>query len=77
MGKVFVCYGLFVVVLIVIVMIGEGSLVMWVIFLVGFCNLIMFLIIFSFVFYGLGKYILKGLGILCLVIVGGVIILLL
>jgi FHS family L-fucose permease-like MFS transporter len=62
------------VLLILTAVMTSGSLAMWSILLVGFCNSIMFPTIFSLALRDLGRYTSKGSGLLCLAIVGGAIV---
>ncbi len=61
-------------VLLVIAMLGEGSVAMWAILAIGLCNSVMFPTIFSLALKGLGPHTSQGSGILCLAIVGGAIV---
>ena len=73
-GKVLGFNAFAAVVLLAIAIIGEGSIAMWAILLVGLCNSIMFPTIFSLGVTGLGAHTSQGSGILCLAIVGGALI---
>lgn len=57
--------------LVVLTMLGGGSLAMWAILAVGLFNSIMFPTIFSLALTGLGRHTGQGSGILCAAIVGG------
>ncbi|MGR8998245.1 MAG: L-fucose:H+ symporter permease [Gammaproteobacteria bacterium] len=61
-------------VLVLMTMVGSGSVAMWTILSVGLFNSIMFPTIFSLAVNGLGKHTGQGSGILCAAIVGGAII---
>lgn len=65
-----------VIVLLLVIIFIEGDVVFYLVLVIGLFNLIMFLIIFFVVIESLGLFISKGLGWLCLVIVGGVLVLL-
>jgi FHS family L-fucose permease-like MFS transporter len=62
------------IVLILTAIFSQGSLAMWSIIAVGFCNSIMFPTIFSMALYKLGKFTGQGSGILCMAIVGGAVV---
>ncbi|PLW67249.1 glucose/galactose MFS transporter [Pseudohalioglobus lutimaris] len=73
-GRLLCCNALCAVVLVTIAMLGNGSLAMWAILLVGLCNSIMFPTIFSLAIAQLGTHTSQGSGIVCLAIVGGAIV---
>ena len=60
--------------LVLVTMLGSGSVVMWAILSVGLFNSIMFPTIFALAINGLGKHTGQGSGILCAAIVGGAIL---
>lgn len=60
--------------LVVLTMLGGGSLAMWSILAVGLFNSIMFPTIFSLALTGLGRHTGQGSGILCAAIVGGAVL---
>ncbi|WP_226662848.1 sugar MFS transporter [Microbulbifer aggregans] len=60
--------------LVLLAIMGAGSLAMWAILLVGLCNSIMFPTIFSLALQGLGKQAGQASGVLCLAIVGGALV---
>jgi FHS family L-fucose permease-like MFS transporter len=60
--------------LVLMTIIGSGSVAMWTILAVGLFNSIMFPTIFSLAVNGLGKHTGQGSGILCAAIVGGAIL---
>lgn len=60
--------------LVLLTILGSGSLVMWTILLVGLFNSVMFPVIFSLAIAELGDRTSEGSGILCLAIVGGAIV---
>jgi FHS family L-fucose permease-like MFS transporter len=60
--------------LVLMTMLGSGSVAMWTILAVGLFNSIMFPTIFSLALSGLGKHTGQGSGILCAAIVGGAIL---
>lgn len=62
------------VVLLLVVIMGQGALAMWSILLIGLFNSIMFPVIFSLALNQLGERTSEGSGILCLAIVGGAIV---
>jgi FHS family L-fucose permease-like MFS transporter len=73
-GKVLTFNAVTAAVLVLMTMIGSGSVAMWTILSVGLCNSIMFPTIFSLAVNGLGKHTGQGSGILCASIVGGAIL---
>ena len=73
-GKVVVFNALTAAALVLMTMIGSGSVAMWTILSVGLFNSIMFPTIFSLAVNGLGKHTGQGSGILCAAIVGGAIL---
>jgi FHS family L-fucose permease-like MFS transporter len=60
--------------LLVLVITGQGQLALFALLLVGIANSIMFPTIFSLALHGLGKYTSQGAGLLCLAIVGGALV---
>ncbi|WP_093556646.1 sugar MFS transporter [Pseudoduganella namucuonensis] len=60
--------------LIVLAVVGSGSVAMWAILAVGLCNSIMFPTIFSMALHKLGPATGQGSGLLCMAIVGGAIV---
>jgi FHS family L-fucose permease-like MFS transporter len=73
-GKVLTFNAITAAVLVLLTMIGTGSVAMWTILAVGLFNSIMFPTIFSLAVNGLGKHTGQGSGILCAAIVGGAIL---
>ena len=73
-GKVLTFNAVSAAVLVLITIIGSGSVAMRTILSVGLCNSIMFPSIFSLAVDGLGKHRGQGSGILCAAIVGGAIL---
>jgi len=73
-GKVLTFNALIAAVLVLITIIGSGSVAMWTILSVGLFNSIMFPTIFSLAVNGLEKHTGQGAGILCAAIVGGAIL---
>lgn len=73
-GKVLCFASVMACVLVAVAMLGQGSIAMWAILMVGLCNAIMFPTIFSLAVKGLGVHTSQGSGILCLAIVGGAIV---
>ena len=61
-------------VLVIVTIVGSGTVVMWSILSVGLFNSIMFPTIFSLAVNGLGKHTGQGSGILCAAIVGGAVL---
>ena len=73
-AKVLSFNALVAVLLILTAIFTDGSLAMWSLLAVGFCNSIMFPTIFSLALNGLGVHTGQGSGILCAAIVGGAIV---
>jgi len=73
-GKALVFNALTAATLVLITIMGNGSLAVWAILSVGLFNSIMFPTIFSLAVTGLGKHTGQGSGILCAAIVGGAIL---
>ncbi len=70
-GPVLSTYALGAIALIILSLISIGSIAGWALVLVGFCNSLMFAVIFSLSCEGLTKQAPKASGILCTAIVGG------
>jgi FHS family L-fucose permease-like MFS transporter len=60
--------------LILVAVLGQGSVAMWAILGVGLFNSIMFPTIFSIALHGLGVRTGQGSGVLCMAIVGGALV---
>ena len=73
-GKALVFNALTAATLVLITIMGSGSLAVWAILSVGLFNSIMFPTLFSLAVTGLGKHTGQGSGILCAAIVGGAIL---
>ncbi|MFV8783526.1 sugar MFS transporter [Microbulbifer sp. SA54] len=73
-GLVLACNAAAAILLVLLAIVGAGSLAMWAILLVGLCNSIMFPTIFSLALQGLGKQAGQASGVLCLAIVGGALV---
>lgn len=73
-GKVLAFNAVMAALLVLMTMLGSGSIAMWTILAVGLFNSIMFPTIFSLALSGLGKHTGQGSGILCAAIVGGAIL---
>jgi FHS family L-fucose permease-like MFS transporter len=73
-GKVLTFNAVTAAILVLITIIGSGSLAMWAILSVGLFNSTLFPTIFSLAVNGLGKHTGQGSGILCAAIVGGAIL---
>ncbi|WP_262964753.1 sugar MFS transporter [Methylobacter psychrophilus] len=73
-GKALAFNALTAAVLVLIAIMGSGSISMWAILSVGLFNSILFPTIFSLAINGLGKHTGQGSGILCAAIVGGAIL---
>jgi FHS family L-fucose permease-like MFS transporter len=73
-GKALVFNAVTAATLVLITIMGSGSIAMWAILSVGLFNSIMFPTIFSLAVSGLGKHTGQGSGILCAAIVGGAIL---
>lgn len=73
-GKALAFNALTAAVLVLIAIMGSGSVAMWAILSVGLFNSILFPTIFSLAINGLGKHTGQGSGILCAAIVGGAIL---
>jgi FHS family L-fucose permease-like MFS transporter len=73
-GKVLAFNAVMAALLVLMTMLGSGSVAMWTLLAVGLFNSIMFPTIFSLALSGLGKHTGQGSGILCAAIVGGAIL---
>lgn len=72
--RVLMMLGITAVSLIVISLVSSGYVAVWTMVAVGFCNSVMFAIIFSTAIAGLGKYTTQASGLLSSAIVGGAVI---
>ncbi|MBO9698852.1 MAG: sugar MFS transporter [Sporocytophaga sp.] len=73
-GKVLGIYAVGAISLILISIATHGSISMWTLLLVGFCNSLMFPTIFTLAIKGVGKFTEQASGLLCTAIVGGAIL---
>lgn len=73
-GRVLGIYAIGAISLILISIMTSGTVAMWSLLAVGFCNSLMFPTIFTLAIKGLGKYTDQASGLLCTAIVGGAII---
>jgi FHS family L-fucose permease-like MFS transporter len=73
-GKILGYYAIGAITLLILSIALTGSVSMWTLLLVGFCNSLMFPTIFTLAIKGLGKYTEQASGLLCTAIVGGAVI---